>query len=730
MTQVANTSPAPAFVMVSGDLTQATLPEQFQAVTTAIGKLGTIPYIPVAGNHDWGDGGVLFHQTFGPSMYSFDAGGIHFVVLDQNQSVDDMLAFLDGDRATVPMGTPTAACFHFPPSFDTDDPFVDGMRARGVTMIFSGHWHQHRILDWDNLINYNVSPFVMAGMDGTPGTYRVVTIDPTGNVSFEPHIVVEQPVLRLTNPLPDTCVPPGALNVTAAIEQGAVPITASISIDGATALPLTLKGGWSYSAPTTLSGEGKHTITLTVDQPSGRQTVQASFCTQNTPVPASGTALTDWPQFQNGPTHTGATTETVTPPLQTVWTATVGGFIRGGSPVLADGRLFVPVVDLGDGTMGGVVALDAATGATLWEHRVGVSVNNSPAVDGTTVLIALGDGTVQALDTATGNLNWTFNVAEGLELGPSNLYAAPTISDGVAYIGVTRNLAAIDLASGTPLWQIEPSGPTIALDTTSSSLAVKDGVVVGLFGRGYEGVMAFDASTGAKLWAGPADLSTATQASPVIVDDRVYTASSSTYVYQLDLMSGTVAWQTQLGSDGFVWGYWILGTPAWANGKLFVPTQVDAFDALKDDSGVAVWNLTTTPSVVHPVHYQATASAFTASPVVTGGLVWIGGADGMLRAVDAESGTPVWGIDLGAPILSGPVPAHPMLFAATWDGTVHALVEVQADIVPPMPTPPMNNSGCGILAGGPAGDTSALAFAPFIAFFVIALRRRRQRSTK
>jgi outer membrane protein assembly factor BamB len=725
MDMLATASPAPHFVMICGDMTQATLPDQMTAVKTGAQHLGTIPFVAVAGNHDWGDGGTAFHQTFGPSMYSFDAGGVHFIILDQQVPVPESLAFITADMASVPQGMLTAAAFHFPPAFPSDDPFIDGMKAAGVNMIFTGHWHQDRVLHWDGLINYDMSPFVMAGMDGTPGSYRVVTID-HGQVSFEPHTTVEHPVLEVVNPLPGTCVPPGNINLIAAIEQGAVPVAARASVDGAAPVALTFAGGWGYVATAAVAGEGDHNVAVTITTPAGDQTVTSKFCTRNTTI--TPPTFADWPQFQGGPTHTGNAAATVTPPLRTLWATNVGGYIRGGSPVLAGNRLFVSVVDLGDGSSGGLIALDATTGATLWRHVAGVSVNNSAAVDGDTVVIGLGDGRVQALDAATGAQLWEVNIADGLAEGSSNLYAAPVIADGVAYVGVVQNLAAIEVATGKVLWQVDPSSSQYVLDTTYSTLAVKDGVIVGLFGRGYEGMQAFDAGTGAKIWTAPAALSTATQAAPVIVGDNIYTGSSATDVYQLDLMTGDVAWQTKLISKGFVWGYWITGTPAWADGKLFVPTQVNEFAALDDTSGTALWTLTAEPSVVHPVHYQAQAQAFTASPVVTGGLAWIPGADGILRAVDPDSGIEVWALDLGAPILSGVVPAHPLLFVGTWDGTVRALVEVApGEPTPelPLPQPGMPSSGgCEIQV---SGDEGILTLVPFAAFFAIAIRRRKPR---
>lgn len=55
----------------------------------------------------------------------------------------------------------------------------------------------------------------------------------------------------------------------------------------------------------------------------------------------------------------------------------MGGHLRGGSPIVYGGIVFVPVDDLNDGASGGVVALDARSGQILWEHRVRQPVHNA-----------------------------------------------------------------------------------------------------------------------------------------------------------------------------------------------------------------------------------------------------------------------------------------------------------------------------------------------------------------
>jgi outer membrane protein assembly factor BamB len=707
--QAAATEPAPHFLVITGDITQANDPAQFDVMLRALDGLG-VPFVPVPGNHDWYDGGAAYRKYLGPPSYSFDAGGVHFVVLEGGP--DETLPFLDKDLAFSPTGTPIAVFFHFPPVLPSDAPFIDGLRARGVRWMFTGHLHQNRVLKERDLLDYNLQPMIMGGMDLAPAGYRVVTIE-GDNVRMSPHTTVEKPVFRVLSPLAGACLPPGAVPVIAAVEAGEVPVTVTARLDGAPALPLSARGGWDYAATLDVPSEGEHMLTVELDRPgASAQQIDARFCTQAMAAPSN--PLTDWPQLQGGPTHTGATPDEVAPPLAPLWTATVGGNVRGGSPVLAGGRLFVPVIDLGDGSRGGVVALDALTGRTLWEHRAGQSVNNAPAVSGHVVIIGLANGEVEALDDATGTLRWRYDLAQGLSEGASNLYAAPTVDDGVVYIGVVRNLAALDVATGTVLWERSPENYN--LDSTYAALSVADGLVVGLFGRGYSGIAAFDATTGNDVWRAPADLSVGTSATPLIAGENVYSGNSATVVYRLDLLSGRVDWNHQIEPSGTIWDYGIAASPAYSGGRLFVPTLHGGLSALHDNSGAPMWNVSVTESVLHPAHYRRVVKAVSAAPVVTGGIVWVGGADGILRAVDTNYGEVLWTQDLGAPIMSGPVPASPLLFVATWDGSVRALAHLPGTQI----TPP--HHGCAV---GGEGSSTLLVLALLLG--ALRLRGRRPR---
>jgi hypothetical protein len=63
--------PPPRFFTIVGDVTQANRPDDFADVDAVLGDLD-VPWIPVAGNHDWYDGGAAWRDRYGPASFSFD----------------------------------------------------------------------------------------------------------------------------------------------------------------------------------------------------------------------------------------------------------------------------------------------------------------------------------------------------------------------------------------------------------------------------------------------------------------------------------------------------------------------------------------------------------------------------------------------------------------------------------------------------------------------------------
>ncbi len=686
--------PAPAFFTILGDITQST--QELDLVDTALAGLG-VPWIPVPGNHDWYDGGAAWFAHYGPDNYSFDLGNTHFVVWNMAMSEADIRTYLGAELERVPRTMTVVALTHAPPS----EPVIDALRELGVDYVLTGHAHSNRVVDHEGVIELNTEPMLMGGLDFTPAGYRVVTID-QGRLASQHRTTVDAPFLSIVSPTRGQCVPAQGATLVVAAELDASATSLTARIDCATPIALRGAGGWSWRADLPPLARGAHTITVEAAAQSGIRTSATTtieVCEPG-PAPEPGPA---WEQVGGSPTHAGTRAHEIAPPLVTRWTAAVGGHVLSASPVIAHGLVFVAVSDLADGATGGVVALELATGRVRWRLPTAQVRGGLGVVDDTVVVTQI-DGTTLGLDALTGAPRWRHELSIDVESQAGALFSPPATDQGMVYVGHQRALAALVGATGAPLWTTDPV-PEGRDSQSAAAIAIGDSIVVGTFNRAFGGVIAWDRVSGQHLWSHQDDDTIGINATPVIGDDSIFVVSAADKVTALDL-TGQPRWRADLDETGFEWGNATIGTPAYAGGILVVPTLYRDLVALDAATGVELWRHAGTPSPLRTTHYRGPReSGFSASPIITGDIVWTADTAGQLTALELRTGRVLWQAQLGVPVLAGLAASGDWLIAASYDGTVRALVPTPSERKPLVPVacteaPP--SGGCCDASGSPA----------------------------
>jgi len=374
----------------------------------------------------------------------------------------------------------------------------------------------------------------------------------------------------------------------------------------------------------------------------------------------------DWPVYRHDLDNSGAVpgpARVAKLTLRPQWTYRSRTWITS-TPVIAQGLVYV-------GTWGGdVLALDARDGRLRWSVSLGANpdelygqtrgVVSSIAVDGDVAYAVSGACVAAAMQATTGRLLWRKQICSIAR--NDDTYASPVVARGLVLFGIDIMgdrptdrgwLVALDAATGNERWRLYPerySGTGTGISATPAIDAAND---LGFVGTGNptprgapppgpdrysESIIAFDLRSGSIRWAfGPVHEHDLLDRDLFASPNRFQTGSGAakrwvigeagkddTY-YAVDERTGHELWRTDLGGSPTAQ---VIGTSAYADGRLFVPIYDDArgwIVALSATNGAILWRRT-----LGAGGYEA--------PVVWGNVVFVTNIRGELFGFDARNG--------------------------------------------------------------------------------------------
>ena len=381
------------------------------------------------------------------------------------------------------------------------------------------------------------------------------------------------------------------------------------------------------------------------------------------PEPASDisirTAQGDWAMAQRDNFHTGVAPGPAFNPEGTIaWTFKASGPILA-SPAVADGVVFVNTNDRR------VVALDAATGDTIWEHPVGVQANSTPSIAADMVYVGLRDGTMLALDRHTGQVNWTYKTEAAI-------YGSATVMDGALYFGSSdHNVYALDALTGEFRWSKETEGWVVASPT------VEQGILM-LGGQDREFYM-LDANNGTvRLHV---NMGSGIDGATTVVGDVAYFTTRTGNVVAFEYSRKDVSFQKAYWHIWFQLWVWnvvsqpsaipgvvwvsrlsdaVIGDLATDNGRLFASTIDGRLYALDLNTGDRLWS----------TEKEGTSYS---STIISGDVVVQTMSDGLIRGFNVATGEEMWSVSMDGTIVNSPVLAGGTLYVPTTDGRLFAV---------------------------------------------------------
>ena len=336
------------------------------------------------------------------------------------------------------------------------------------------------------------------------------------------------------------------------------------------------------------------------------------------------------------------------------------------------------------------LALQAVRSA--WTSQIGaVGFSLEPNVSGTTVTLAADDGTVAALDSATGRDLWRVQVGAPITAGvgsdgktaavvtsanelvaieagrvlwrqklPAQAYTPPLVAGGrVFVITADRSVTALDGASGAKLWTQQRPGDALVLKQSGVFLAVGDTLVVGQSGR----LLGLNPANGSVRWDAPIATSRGTNDVERLIDlvgsvsrvgNVVCARAFQSSVGCVDAGRGQVLWSKKSNGSVGVHGDERLVIGAEADGKLVAWNRAD---------GERVWS---SDLLLH---------RGLSAPLLVAKSVAVGDSTGLLHLLSRENASPLNRLTTdGSAISVSPVLAGKTIVVVTRNGGVYGFI--------------------------------------------------------
>jgi outer membrane protein assembly factor BamB len=670
--QINETTGNPAFIAVSGDLTNRATDAEFEDYTAAT-STSELPIYPAVGNHDFTAGNGYgaridnYRSYLGPEWYSFDYGNRHFVVLENTLgfSEDDQLEWLKQDLAHNADKKEVIVFVHKPlntpqtPSSDQTNKFIDVLSQYQTRLVMVGHTHVNDV-DQDTIPGANHVTTVSSSytIDQMPNGFRVIDFQGGKQENDFKMYGVEESA-AIVSPAAGSKVPQGevdivvnAYNTTSTVKR------VEYRVDGSEWMPLKQSSGFSWYGQWKGKNAqiGQHAVEVRVTDDAG--SVWSKNHTFNVIAPSEAVAPqagSNWDMFHGNAQHTGQTADILDAGLNLNWTYRTPGTILTSSPAIVDERVYIGTRDESGTEENAIHAVNLQTGEQVWRVQADAMVQSSPAVQDGIVYASSIRGTLYAINAQNGQILWTKQVNKD-DVRRAWMYYSPTVANGVVYQAYSTSsggkLMALNATTGEELWQSPLAGNWIV----ESSPVVADGKVY-VSGDGGN-MFAFDAASGKKLWqAKPAG--GWMHSMPMIAEGKVYMGYGGGILVALDAETGKEIWRHKSSDSSYIHGGTTGSTAAYANGTVYMgfpDGNIAAFDA---KTGSVKWKHRTNGGII-------------SSAAISGETVFIGSNDGHLYALDSLTGQPLWQHEIGTWVASSPAISGNTLVVGALDGNLYA----------------------------------------------------------
>src|SRR5215210_6096031 len=275
-----------------------------------------------------------------------------------------------------------------------------------------------------------------------------------------------------------------------------------------------------------------------------------------------------------------------------------------------------------------------------------------------------------ALGTALARA-FTVSIGHGSSL-TARLGAPPVVGGGRVYtIDTSATVRAFDATTGANVWASQfgtEKGNSASL--FGGGVAVDGDRVYATNGLGF--VAALDPRNGGVIWqvrpGGPL------RGAPTVSGDTLYVVSQDNQIYSLKTSDGTTNWSNAAALE--IAGVFGTGSPAVAQGTVVAGFSSGELNAYRYENGRLVWQDALARTSIRTS--VASLSDIDANAVIDNGQVFAIGQGGRMVALELNSGQRMWELNIAG--IATPWVAGDWVFVATDDGKLIAVARTTGKV--------------------------------------------------
>lgn len=399
-----NKCPDVRFVLVTGDITEQGDRQSLQRAKDLLDELH-VPYYAIPGNHEtkWSESGLTaFGKIYGSERFQFEYEGFHFFgfnsgpvirMMDGHVAPQDIY-WLQDELAKLPKNQPTIMVTHYPiQTGDVDNWYevTDAVRPYNIRAFIGGHYHQNRLLNYEDIPAFLCRSSLHDKEDQTSG-YTIFHVTNDSILSYEKKVN------------------------TAPVQWGGYDLHHTYFKADNT----------SYPRPDYTVNDTYPNVEMVWSQNIKNAIYSSPIVDKNKIYLGDDSGIFYCLSANNG---------------EIIWQYQTGNRIVGTAAV-AKGVVVFGSADHS------IYGLNASTGQLLWKVDAEEPVLGSAAIHKHTAYIGASDHTFRAIDIRNGQLLWTYNDIQGY------MESRPFIYKDQVYFGAwDENMYALNTKDGTLRWK-------------------------------------------------------------------------------------------------------------------------------------------------------------------------------------------------------------------------------------------------------------------------------------